>query len=188
MTTDQHHFLIAMPSVKDPLFARSVIYLCEFHPDGAIGLLINKPVEQLSIKSLLLKQNIPVATYAEYSPLDQPVLLGGPVDNEHGTVLHTPMPNFSASEQMSSEIMVTSSKDVLQTLGTNRQPKNFAVFLGYSSWPAGQLEKEITDNQWLMISANAQLLFAVPIEQRWQQAVNALGIDITRISQQTGHA
>lgn len=193
MDSLQDHFLIAMPSMKDGIFERSVIYICEHNNEGAMGIIINLPVN-ISIDELLsqtIEADLDDETAAPTEPkqaIDKPVFKGGPVSEDRGFVLHTAYPGFSSSLQINDELMITSSLDVLATLGTNKQPDNYIVALGYSGWTKGQLEQEIADNSWLTINADENILFNVPVHQRWEQAVQKIGIDVSQLSSQVGHA
>jgi putative transcriptional regulator len=193
MDSLQDHFLIAMPSMKDGIFERSVIYICEHNNEGAMGIIINLPVN-ISIDELLsqtIEADLDDETAIPAEPkqaIDKPVFKGGPVSEDRGFVLHTAYPGFSSSLQINDELMITSSLDVLATLGTNKQPDNYIVALGYSGWTKGQLEQEIADNSWLTINADENILFNVPVHQRWEQAVQKIGIDVSQLSSQVGHA
>jgi putative transcriptional regulator len=134
-----HHFLIAMPSMQDSRFKRTVIYVCEHNKDGAMGLVINKPLEQLTLGSLLEKLKITPEPRDEKIRLDKPVMYGGPLAEDRGFVLHTPQSNFGSSVAISAECMMTTSRDVLETLGTQVQPKDILVSLGYCSWEADHI-------------------------------------------------
>ncbi|QTL39016.1 YqgE/AlgH family protein [Xenorhabdus budapestensis] len=184
----QHHFLIAMPSLTDPYFNRSVVYICEHDQNGAMGLIINKPIAQISIQGILKKLGIAPGDRDDNINLNKPVMAGGPLSEEHGFILHTPQPGFSSSIQISNETMVTTSKDMLEALGTPRQPKNVLMTLGYSSWEKGQLEKEIMENSWLTVSAEASIIFNTPVTDRWREAASLLGIKIHNLALQAGHA
>lgn len=184
----QHHFLIAMPSLSDPYFNRSVVYICEHDQNGAMGLIINKPIAQVSIQNILQKLDIAPEDRDITIDLNRPVMAGGPLSEEHGFILHTPQSGFSSSIQISDETMVTTSKDMLEALGTPRQPKNVLMTLGYSSWETGQLEKEIMENSWLTVSAELSIIFNTPIADRWREAASLLGINIFNLAPQAGHA
>ncbi|CDL81627.1 YqgE/AlgH family protein [Xenorhabdus szentirmaii] len=184
----QHNFLIAMPSLSDPYFNRSVVYICEHDQNGAMGLIINKPIAQVSIQSILKKLEICPDDRNEDIDLDQPVMAGGPLSEEHGFILHTPQSGFSSSIQISEHTMITTSKDMLEALGTPRQPKNILMTLGYSSWEKGQLEKEIMENSWLTVSAKPSIIFDTPIADRWREAASLLGINIYNLASHAGHA
>lgn len=184
----QHHFLIAMPSLQDPLFKRSVIYICEHNDDGAMGLVINKPVEQFTVESVLNKLKIMPTERDPAIRLDKPVFAGGPLADDRGFILHTPCEGFGSSISISEETMITTSKDVLETLGTPHQPLNVLVALGYAGWDKGQLEQELLENAWLTSPADSQILFSTPIALRWRDAAKKLGIDIHNIANEVGHA
>ncbi|SQD80292.1 YqgE/AlgH family protein [Moritella yayanosii] len=193
MDSLQDHFLIAMPSMKDGIFERAVIYICEHNADGAMGIIINLPVN-ISIDELLSQTviaDLDDETAAPAEPkitINERVFKGGPVSEDRGFVLHTAYPGFSSSLQINDDLMITSSLDVLATLGTNKQPDNYIVALGYSGWTKGQLEQEIADNSWLTINADENILFNVPVHQRWEQAVQKIGIDVSQLSSQVGHS
>lgn len=184
----QHHFLIAMPTLQDPRFKRSVIYVCEHNEEGAMGLVINKPVEQFTVATVLSKLKIMPPARDPVISLDKPVFAGGPLADDRGFILHTPRHGFGASIQISPNTMITTSKDVLETLGTPEQPDDVLVALGYAGWEKGQLEQEVLENAWLTIEANTDILFRTPIASRWREAGNLLGIDIRSIANHAGHA
>lgn len=184
----QHHFLIAMPTLQDPIFKRAVVYLCEHNDDGAMGLVINKPTEQLIISDLLKKLDIVHKAQNPRSHFEHPVFIGGPLAEERGFILHTPQHNFASSLQISEDTMITTSKDVLESLGTDNQPNDVLIALGYAGWSTGQLEREITENAWLTVEADPEILFHTPIAERWQQAAKKLGINIHNIVVNAGHA
>lgn len=184
----QHHFLIAMPGLQDPIFRRSVVYICEYNDDGAMGIIINKPLENLQVEGILEKLKITPEPRDTTIRLDKPVMLGGPLAEDRGFILHTPPASFSSSIRISDNTIVTTSRDVLETLGTDRQPSDILVALGYSSWEKGQLEQEILNNTWLVIPADLNVLFKIPISQRWQAAAKLIGVDILTMPIVAGHA
>lgn len=184
----QHHFLIAMPSLDDPQFKRSVVYICEHTEEGAMGLVINKPVDQFTVEGVLHKLKILPAERDPAIRLDKPVFSGGPLADDRGFILHTPREGFGSSIKISPDTMITTSKDVLETLGTPDQPQDVLVALGYASWDQGQLEKELLENAWLTTEASTDILFHTPIANRWRDAAKMLGIDICNITSQAGHA
>ena len=183
----QHHFLIAMPALQDPIFRRSVVYICEYNEDGAMGIIINKPLENLQVEGILDKLKIPAEARLPEIRLDKPVMLGGPLAEDRGFILHTP-PVFSSSIRISDNTVVTTSRDVLETLGTDSQPSEVLVALGYASWEKGQLEQEILDNAWLTAPADMNILFKTPIADRWRDAAKLIGIDILTMPGVAGHA
>ncbi|PSJ46863.1 YqgE/AlgH family protein [Zobellella taiwanensis] len=184
MDSLEHHFLIAMPSLKDPFFAGSVTYICEHNDDGAMGLVINIPVD-MPLHELLHQLEMSPEDRPE---LDQPVLQGGPVAADRGFVLHSPMAGFSSSQQLADDLMITTSRDVLEVLGTDKAPEKYLVALGYAGWTPGQLEQELVENSWLTVPADSSLIFDIPIGQRWHQAIGRLGVDSRQLSSQVGHA
>ena len=183
----QHHFLIAMPALQDPIFRRSVVYICEYNEDGAMGIIINKPLENLQVEGILDKLKIPAEARLPEIRLDKPVMLGGPLAEDRGFILHTP-PVFSSSIRISDNTVITTSRDVLETMGTAEQPSEVLVALGYSSWEKGQLEQEILDNAWLTAPADMNILFKTPIADRWRDAAKLIGIDILTMPGVAGHA
>lgn len=183
----QHHFLIAMPALQDPIFRRAVVYICEYNEDGAMGIIINKPLENLQVEGILDKLKIPAEARLPEIRLDKPVMLGGPLAEDRGFILHTP-PVFASSIRISDNTVITTSRDVLETLGTAEQPSEVLVALGYSSWEKGQLEQEILDNAWLTAPADMNILFKTPIADRWRDAAKLIGIDILTMPGVAGHA
>lgn len=177
-----------MPTLEDERFQHSVIYLCEHNSNGAMGLIINQPLANLTISNLLSKLDISLVSNESKKLLSSPIFNGGPLADDRGFILHTPQNHFASSIQISDEIMVTTSKDILDTLCTERQPQNVLVSLGYAGWQAGQLEQEIVENSWLTVAAEAQIMFKTPIAERWHAAAKTLGIDIHNIVTQAGHA
>ncbi|KAA8998193.1 YqgE/AlgH family protein [Affinibrenneria salicis] len=184
----QHHFLIAMPALQDTIFKRSVVYICEHNEDGAMGLIVNKPMDQFTVEDVLQKLKITPNPRDPEIRLDKPVFTGGPLSDDRGFILHTPQPGFGSSIAISDDTMITTSKDVLETLGTAEQPQDVLVALGYSAWEKGQLEQELLDNAWLTTPADNDILFHTPIADRWRAAGRKLGIDIHNIAIEAGHA
>lgn len=182
----KNYFLIAMPSLKDPLFERAVVYICEHNKDGAMGLIINKPLVELNIETVLSRLDI--TPYKQCADLEQPVFVGGPLAEEQGFILHTPQSNFASSIRISDDLMVTTSLDLLRSIGTPEQPKNILLSLGYAGWKEFQLEQEIINNDWLVAEADPAIIFDIPIEYRWQKAAEKLGININTMSSQMGKA
>jgi putative transcriptional regulator len=180
----QNNLLIAMPGLHDTSFARTVIYLCTHSKDGALGLIINKPINLnlnhilsfLDIKKKSEEQNIPT------------IFRGGPVEKQRGFVLHPPGHCWDATLDMNTSLSITTSRDVLEALACGEGPSQSLVVLGYTGWQAGQLEKEMRENIWLNCSADNRLLFETPPSERWQAAGELLNIDVHQISCQHGHA
>ena len=185
MNSFQNYLLIAMPSMEDPYFSRSVTYICEHNEQGAMGLVINQPAG-MSLKELINQTNKDALVDADKA--QEIVLAGGPVSQDRGFILHTTQPGWSASLALTSEIMVTTSKDILSSLGNSEAPEKSIVTLGYAGWSAGQLEEEIRENSWLMVEADTELLFDTPIHKKWEAAVHMLGIDTWQIAPNAGNA
>jgi putative transcriptional regulator len=187
-----NQFLIAMPGMVDPTFAGSVVYLCEHNEKGALGLVINKPVD-IKLKNLFEKVELALT---REDIADEPVYFGGPVHTERGFVLHERIqaegeqgsPYNSTLAVAGGELDMTTSKDVLEALAEGSGPKKLLVTLGYSGWGAGQLEDELSRNGWLTVNADPKVIFDTPVEQRYERAVALLGIDPRMLSQEAGHA
>lgn len=210
MISLENQLLIAMPALGDPYFNKTVTYICEHNEEGAMGLIINLPVNitladllkqiepgeedkagKISKTSELTEKNdindITLVTDISNS-LEQLVLAGGPIAQQRGFVLHSSQPGWSSSLVLSKELMITTSKDILMALGTQKAPEQFIVTLGYAGWGPGQLEQELQANSWLTTPADSEILFKTPIEQRWKKATEKLGIDVAHLSTDIGHA
>lgn len=185
LTNLQNHFLIAMPSLDDPFFQRSVTFICEHNADGAMGLVINQPVE-MNVASLLQQLEIVVPEHS--SMFDQQVFAGGPLARDRGFVLHAPTGDWRSSAQLSDELMITTSKDILEAMGRGDAPEKFLLTLGYAGWEAGQLEQELAENSWLTIPADPEILFNTPVNERWQKATEKLGFHSWQLGPEAGHA
>ena len=183
-----NQFLIAMPGMADDTFAGSVVYMCEHTEKGALGLVINKPLD-IKLKNLFEKVELPLER-EELAEL--PVYFGGPVQTERGFVLHEKQGDdgsaYSSTMSVPGGLAMTTSKDVLEAMSSGTGPKRVLVTLGYSGWQAGQLEDEIGRNGWLTVDADPAVIFDTPIEQRYERAVALLGIDPRMLSQEAGHA
>jgi putative transcriptional regulator len=184
-----NQFLIAMPGMADDTFKGTVVYLCEHTERGALGLVINKPID-IKLKNLFEK--VELALDRE-ELAEQPVYFGGPVQTERGFVLHDKRadgesPYNSTMSIPESGLEMTTSKDVLEALAEGAGPRRVLVTLGYSGWQAGQLEDEIKRNGWLTVSADPAIIFDTPIERRYDRAVSLLGFDPHMLSGEAGHA
>lgn len=184
-TNLQNHFLIATPSLDGSYFSKTLTYICEHNDKGAMGIVVNNKTE-LTLTQLLKMTEEDVTI--DQAHAQHIVLEGGPVSRDRGFILHTTQIGWSSSLELSSEIMVTTSKDILAVIGNEEGPDESLVALGYAGWGAGQLEEELEDNAWLTIEADMNILFNVPIEDRWQKAIEKLGIDIWQLSPTVGHA
>lgn len=179
-----NQFLIAMPNMVDPLFARSLIYLCEHGEQGAMGLIINKP-SGIALAQLFEQIDLPLT---DEKMRTSTVLFGGPVQPDRGFVLHTPIANWQSSLTVTEEIALTTSKDILNAVAEGTGPKRLLVTLGYAGWTNGQLEEEIASNAWLNVQSDLNIMFDTPIGQRYEAAMAILGIDPTSLSGEIGHA
>lgn len=185
MQSLQNHFLIAMPSLDDPLFKRSVTYICEHNDEGAMGIVINHPLE---VKVADLLKQLEIAFDAQSPAANAYVCAGGPVQHDRGFVLHTAKPGYGSSMNLSDELMVTTSKDILYDLTTANAPDKFILALGYAGWTAGQLEQEIADNSWLVIPAEKGIIFDLSHADKWQSATATIGIKPWQLTNEAGHA
>ena len=184
-----HHFLIAMPTLQDELFAKSVIYMCEHTERGALGLIINKPSD-INVKALFDKVELPLR---REDLIETPVFQGGPVQTERGFVLHeSMMPGnesvYASTMTIPGGLEMTTSKDVREALSTGAGPRKIFVSLGYSAWTEGQLESELLDNSWLTVAADLTLIFDTPVAQRYDKALLLLGLESWTLSPVAGHA
>lgn len=187
MTTEfsslANQLLIAMPGMEDPNFSSTVTLICEHNDDGALGIVINRPL-QLQLGDVFKQLALSEAS----TTADDPVLHGGPLGTDRGFVLHGPGSEFESSLEVSGDIHLTFSRDVLDAMATGDGPGKSLVALGYASWGAGQLEDEMMANSWLSVPASAEIVFDMPFDQRWTAAAKTLGIDITQIAPGAGHA
>ncbi len=184
-TTLSGSLLLAMPTLNDPNFAKSVILLCEHGPDGALGLIINRPLD-LCLGEIL--QHLAIRPSNPEIPRRQ-IYSGGPVEPERGFVVHTAPVRHPDSIRIGETLVVSASSEVLAGLASNAAAASrFIVTLGYSGWGPGQLDREIVENAWLTIPASPALVFEIPVAERWNQAAARLGIDLSRLSGETGHA
>jgi putative transcriptional regulator len=184
-----HHFLIAMPGLDDAAFAKSVIYMCEHTDRGALGLIINKPSD-INLKGLFDKVELPLR---REDLSDALVFHGGPVQTERGFVLHeSMMPGqesvYASTMTIPGGLEMTTSKDVLEALSTGAGPRRVFVSLGYSAWGEGQLESEISDNSWLTVPADMSVIFDTPADERYEKAMQLLGLQSWMLSPEAGHA
>jgi len=189
-----HHFLIAMPGLEDGVFSRSVVYLCEHSERGAMGLIINKPSD-LSMRQLFDKVDLPLH---RNDLVQTPVMLGGPLHTERGFVLHDPvcMPDpaqdggsvYGSTLKVDGGLEMTTSRDVLEALSSGAGPRRVLITLGYASWGEGQLESELAENAWLTVAASTDIVFDTPLEQRYNRALDLLGLKSWMLSPQAGHA
>lgn len=180
-----NHFLIAMPGLRDPNFHHTVTFLCEHNDEGAMGIVINRPLD-IQLAEVFEHMDI-AATDMKANRI--PVFMGGPVQTERGFVLHrTSQSLWDSTLQISPEISITTSRDILEAVARGEGPERVLVALGYAGWGSGQLEEEMAANAWLSGPADPSLIFEMPVEERWEAAAKLLGIDLMLLSGQTGHA
>jgi putative transcriptional regulator len=179
-----NQLLIAMPQMADPNFSTTVTLICEHNDEGALGIVINRPLH-LKLSGLFEQLDV-----ADPDPIaaDRPVLMGGPVGPDRGFVLHNPGASYENSLAVSDDIHLTFSRDVIDAMATGEGPHKTLVALGYAGWEPGQLENEMLANSWLNVPAAPDIVFDTPFNKRWMSAAKTLGIDISQISPDAGHA
>ncbi len=180
-----NNLLIAMPTLADPNFARTVTLICEHSDDGAMGLMINRPTT-LKLREILDQLGI---DHSHSLHADTLVYFGGPVQNSRGFVLHEPIGNWESTLKITDTLGVSTSRDILEAITRNEGPEHYIITLGYAGWGAGQLEHEVIENSWLNTpSASREILFTLPADQRWNAAVKLTGVDLSLLSSEAGHA
>jgi putative transcriptional regulator len=179
-----HHFLIAMPSMADPYFAKSLTYVCEHNDQGALGLVVNRPID-MTLQALFERLSL---TLKHKDLSDAPIYFGGPVQTDRGFVLHEPAGNWQSTLRVRDAIGLTTSKDILEAVGRGEGPQKILVTLGYAGWSAGQLEHELGQNAWLTVEAKDAIIFDLPSEERLPAAMELLGVDYARLADSAGHA
>ena len=177
------HFLIATPSLEDPFFGGSVVYMCRHDGDGALGLVINKPS--------------PIPMDAVFSAIDKPVpkqfrsslvMMGGPVQIDRGFVVHSPCGQWQSSIAVNADTALTTSRDIIERLAENDVVGKAILTIGCASWDAGQLERELEENSWLAVPADGNILFDLPFHERYRAALAKLGIEPVMLMREAGHA
>lgn len=176
--------LIATPAIKDPIFASSIIYMCEHNEQGGMGLVINHQTSQV-LQDLFEQLDIECS---DDTIKNQPIYLGGPVQLDQGFVLHNTPGTWQNSVEVSPGIHLTSSLDILQSIASKQGPEDYLVILGFSGWSPGQLESELHDNSWLTSSSSAELIFHQNSDDKWQMAFDSLGFDLSKLSPVSGNA
>ena len=178
-----HNFLIAMPGMVDPNFNGTLTYICDHSDQGALGVVVNRPIE-LDLSTLFEQIGLSLPERLH----NETVYFGGPVQTERGFVLHTPPQTFSSTLTVKDAVSLTTSKDILEAVSQGNGPSKFIVSLGYAGWGAGQLEDEIKQNAWLSVAADPQVIFDLEPEARLPAAMKLLGIDFASLSDEAGHA
>ena len=178
------HFLLALPCLSESIFSQSITYICEHGEAGAMGIVINRPLD-LSVDEIF--EHLQITTLRNHSA--QTVMAGGPVQIDHGFVLHRYCEDpWEASLKVTNEVTLTTSRDILRAIANDEGPSEYLIALGYAGWGAGQLEQELAENSWLTLPGNSDIIFATPIGHRMECAAALLGVDMNLISGQAGHA
>jgi putative transcriptional regulator len=181
-----NQFLVATPNISQgTLFQHAVVYVCQHGPEGAFGFIINHPIF-LTVEAMLKEMAIPANKH--FPEHERMVLCGGPVQVGRGFVLHRHKENFRLSQILNSELILTTSEDVLKAIALGNGPKDCLIALGHTAWPPGLLEKEVIDNIWLPCPFSAKLMYDTPYEERWEQAGALMGINIIEMVNKPGHA
>ena len=179
-----NHFLIAMPSMADPYFSKTLTYICEHNDQGALGLVVNRPID-MTLQALFERLSL---TLRDGEVADAPIYFGGPVQTDRGFVLHEPAGSWQSTLRVRDVIGLTTSKDILEAVGRGEGPRRMLVTLGYAGWSPGQLEHELSKNAWLTVEARDDIIFEMPAEERLPAAMELLGIDYARLQDEAGHA
>lgn len=179
----RNHFLIAMPGLRESMFAQSLTYVCDHGPNGTMGLVVNRTLD-INLSEVFEQLELGYQKDIGHTP----VLAGGPVSTERGFVLHPAGGQWQSSMQISNDISLTASRDIISAIAEGKGPESTLFILGYAGWGAGQIEEEIMENSWLTIPADFDILFHTPIEQRWAAAARNLGVDMNLMSTTAGHA
>ena len=178
------HFLIAMPNLADPPFSRGVALLCQHDEDGAVGLLVNQ-LSEYRLGDVLAQMKLECM---DSELADAPVLIGGPVKQERGFVLHREPGQWESSYRINEAWSVTTSRDILVAMAAGEGPAQALLALGYAGWSAGQLEQELMENAWLTTEADARIVFDTPLEERWNAAAGLMGVNPAQLAGYAGHA
>jgi len=177
--------LIAMPQLRDSFFARTIVYIGSHNEEGAMGIVLNKPLPSLTFGELLMQLEIEAGTE---ELRDSRVHFGGPVDTARGFVLHSPEYDRDGTVTIDKDVSLTTTVEVLRDIAEEKGPQKSFVALGYSGWTAGQLDQEILSNGWLSVDPDPDLLFGEDLDSKWKKAMDKLGIDIDRLTVESGQA
>ncbi|SAY51168.1 YqgE/AlgH family protein [Neisseria weaveri] len=178
-----NHLLLAMPDVDDPFFEKSVVYICEHNADGAVGLVINKPSPlKMGVVFGAVDLNLPERFE------DDPVMIGGPVQLDRGYVLHRPVGNWQSSLVVNDNTALTTSRDIIESLANGETVDKAMISIGYASWTAGQLERELGENTWLTVPADEYIVFDLPYAKKYGAALAKLGVGSESLMREAGHA
>jgi len=176
--------LIAMPNMRDPRFARTVIYMCAHNADGAMGLVVNRLIGSITFPDLLEQLGIDNSSVSE----EIRVHFGGPVESGRGFVLHSSEYEREGTLQVSQKVGLTATIDILRDMASGSGPQHSLLALGYAGWGPGQLDSEIQANGWLHVEADERLVFGADLDGKWEQAISKLGFDLSMLSGDAGHA
>jgi putative transcriptional regulator len=179
-----HHFLIAMPALADPFFSKTLTYICEHSDQGALGLVVNRPID-LTLKDLLDQLDI---SSDDQTVRGLPIMFGGPIQLDRGFVLHQPVGDWQSTMVVHDKVGLTTSLDILRAIASGESPKELLIALGYSGWAPGQIEHELSQNTWLTVPASPNIIFELPVEDRLTAAMRLLGVDLSRLSDEVGHS
>ena len=179
-----NHFLIAMPTLVDPNFEATVTYVCAHSEEGAMGIVINRPLE-IELGDVLEQMELAAQDPAIVS---RPVYQGGPVHQDRGFVIHRPAKEWNSTITIGTEVGISTSRDILEAISAGDGPDDALVALGYAGWGAGQIEHELAQNAWLSGPADLEIIFQTPVDKRWQRAADIIGIDLASISHDIGHS
>jgi putative transcriptional regulator len=182
-------FLIAMPAMQDPYFSKTVTFICTHNDEGAMGVVINRPL-QITVDHLFEQIKLPCE---HPSIIEKPVFYGGPVQTERGFVLHAPHGDYNSTVPINAAVALTTSKDILESMAQNQGPSKVMIALGYAGWTAGQLEDEVSQNAWLSFQPNSlkgfnDLIFDLPFDEKLEIAMAMIGVDYASLSDVAGHA
>jgi len=182
------HFLIAMPAMTDPYFAKSVTFICDHNENGAMGVVINRPID-MTLDALFEQIELQLSDPAA----NMPVYFGGPVQTDRGFVLHHPAGSWQSTISVNDGIALTASRDILEAVAQGAGPQKILITLGYAGWDAGQLEEEISQNAWLTVrspDARSQdsIIFDIANADKFDAAMHLLGVDFMQLSKDVGHA
>ena len=178
------HFLIAMPAMADSLFAKSVTYICEHNETGAMGVVINHPID-MKLDELFKQINLDISDSAL---AQQSLQFGGPMQTERGFVLHQPAGHWDHTIAVIGDTAITTSKDILEAVANGNGPEKIFIALGFAGWSPGQLEVELSQNTWLSVEADASVIFDMPNADKLKAAMGLLGLDFANLSEVAGHA
>lgn len=183
-TSLKGHFLIAMPGLNDPNFAGTVVCMCEHTAEGSFGLVINRILPNLTGKNLLDELKIQAVPQAEAAPIHY----GGPVHLNEIFILHGPPLDWEGSLQVTPSLAMSNTRDVLEAIAAGIGPERYQLTLGCSGWGPAQLESEVKENVWLSCPISEEIIFDLPADDRWREAVKQLGIDPALLTDTAGHA